>query len=460
MDLGGNMTETKQALRSLSGRRSFFRSAAVIGAGLWADEMLEALPQNVNRNSKPSELKITDLRVAVVQEKGTRWSRPIVRLDTNQGIQGYGEGYLGSSKTYTLVLKSRLLGENPCNVDRIFRKIKQFGFHARQGSGVSGVEAALWDLAGRAYGAPVYQMLGGKFRDRIRLYGEGDNSPDPKVYGASLKKRLDEGFTMLKMDLGIGLIEKVPGALTRPVGLSIADTNLTEHMFTGYEITDKGMALMCDYMVQVREILGTEVPLAADHFGHIGVNSCISLGRALQKFKLAWLEDMVPWNRVDQWKQITDAIDVPTLTGEDVYLKEGFLPLCKEHAVDMIHPDPQVAGGILEVKNIGNMAQEYGIAMNLHCAATPIGYMAAVHAAAATENFLALEAHTPEPRFWSDMVGGIEKPIVNKGFIKVPETPGLGITVNEEVLRPNCAPGFFGPTTEWDNEFSWDRLWS
>jgi L-alanine-DL-glutamate epimerase-like enolase superfamily enzyme len=436
-------------------RRTFLRSAA---AAFGAE--LEAYPQNVNRNSKPSDLKITDLRIAELREATSAWTRTIIRLDTNQGLRGYGEGYLGGSKTSALVLKSRLIGENPCNVDKVFRKIKQFGFHARQGGGVSGVEAALWDLAGKAYGAPVCQMLGGRFRDRIRLYGEGDNSNDPKVYGASLKRRMEAGMTMLKMDLGIGLIDKAPGALTRPLGLTQRDTAFTEHMFTGYEITDKGISLLSDYVAQVREIVGMEVPLAADHFGHIGVNSCIRLGKALQRFNMAWLEDMVPWHRVAQWKQITDAIDVPTLVGEDVYLKGPFEELCKAHAVDMIHPDPQVCGGILEIKRIGDMAQEYGVAMNLHCAATPIGYMAGVHAAAATENFLALEGHTPEPPYWNDLVSGIEKPIMNQGFIKVPDTPGLGVEVHEEALKPYCAGTPFAPTPEWDKEWAWDRLWS
>jgi L-alanine-DL-glutamate epimerase-like enolase superfamily enzyme len=123
----------------------------------------------------------------------------------------------GGSKNYALILKSRLLGENPCNVDKVFRKIKQFGFHARQAGGVCGVEMALWDLAGKAYNVPVYQMVGGKFRDSVRIYADATISPDPKIYAQRMKGRLEAGFTYLKMDLGIGLIEKTPGTLTRPV---------------------------------------------------------------------------------------------------------------------------------------------------------------------------------------------------------------------------------------------------
>jgi L-alanine-DL-glutamate epimerase-like enolase superfamily enzyme len=450
----------KQRREHLLDRRSILKSsAAALGGALLANAPAEAALQSVNTRSSPSELKITDLRVATIRAP---MRCPIIRLDTNQGIYGLGEVRDGASATYALMLKSRLLGENPCNVDRLFRKLKQFGGHARQGGGVSGVEMALWDLAGKAYNVPVYQMLGGKFRERIRVYADTDESHDPKVYGERLKKRMEQGFTFLKMDLGIDLVEDTPGTVSRPLGTKQKDVPLTQHMFTGAELTDKGIALMADYVAQVREILGMDIPLAADHFGHIGVNSCIRLGRALEKHSLAWLEDMIPWQYTDLWKQITDAIDVPTLTGEDIYLKESFIELCRQHAVDMIHPDLATAGGILETKKIGDAAQEYGVAMAMHFAGTPVSCMANVHCAAATENFLVLENHSVDVPWWSELVEGIEKPIVNRGYIKVPEKPGLGITLNEEVVKQHLLPGtgYFEPTTEWDKERSWDRLWS
>src|SRR6202166_4630650 len=143
-----------------SGRRSFLKGfGGALGAGFWADQTLDALPQNVNTNSQPSALKITDLRVATVSR--APMTCPLIRIDTNQGIYGLGEVRDGASKLYALILKSRILGENPCNIDKIFRKIKQFGGHSRQAGGVCAIEMALWDLAGKAYGVPVYQMLGG-----------------------------------------------------------------------------------------------------------------------------------------------------------------------------------------------------------------------------------------------------------------------------------------------------------
>ena len=442
------------------GRRSFLKGVAgAMGLSLWADNTLEALPQNVNTNSKPSELKITDMRVLVIAR--APMTCPIIRLDTNQGIYGLGEVRDGASRNYALMLKSRILGENPCNVARVFRKIKQFGGQSRQGGGVSGVEMALWDLAGKAYGVPVYQMLGGRFRDRIRCYADTTESSDPKVYGQRLKARRDEGFTWLKMDLGVDLVGDVPGAVTKPEDVSLAQGQRVEHMFTGIQITDKGAALMADYVGQVREMVGMDIPLSADHFGHIGVKSCIRLAKALEKYNMAWLEDMVPWQYTDLLKEIRNAVGLPLLTGEDIYLKEPFMELCRAHAVDIIHPDLATAGGILETKKIGDAAQELGVPMAMHFAGSPVSCMANVHCAAATQNFLVMENHSVDVPWWSDLVDGVEKPIVNKGFITVPDKPGLGVTLNEEAVKRHLLePGYFEPTPQWDVDHSNDRLWS
>jgi L-alanine-DL-glutamate epimerase-like enolase superfamily enzyme len=444
----------------MKSRRSFLRGAAgALGAGFVMEETLEALPQNVNTSSKPSDLKITDMRVLVVSR--APMTCPIIRIDTNQGIYGLGEVRDGASKTYALLLKSRILGENPCNVDKLFRKIKQFGGPSRQAGGVCGVEMALWDLAGKAYNVPVYQMLGGKFRDKIRCYADTTESDDPKVYGQRLRQRREEGFTWLKMDLGIDLVRKTPGALSYPTGENVGGNGDKEHMFTGIEITHKGAELMADFVAAVREQVGMDVPLSMDHFGHISVHSCIRLAKALEKHNPAWLEDMVPWPRTDLLKEIKEHIEVPLLTGEDIYLKEGFIELCRAHAVDIIHPDLATSGGILETKKIGDAAQEFGVPMAMHFAGSPVSCMANVHCAASTQNFLVLENHSVDVPWWNDLVDGVEKPIVNKGFITVPDKPGLGVALNEAVVKQHLGePGYFEPTPEWDRERSHDRTWS
>lgn len=443
-------------------RRNFFKSAgmATASAGIFefaSERDVEAAVENVNTRSKPSELKITDLRVAVIGN--APMTCLLIRIDTNQGISGYGEARDGGSVTYPLMLKSRLLGENPCNVDKVFRKIKQFGHHARQGGGVCAVEMACWDLAGKAYGVPVYQMLGGQFRNRVRLYADTIQDRDGAAQGRRLKERMDRGITFLKLDFGIEFIRNIPGALSVPLGQTANERTWTMHPFTGVEITDKGISLLDEYIGGVRSVIGMEVPLAADHFGHIGVNSCIKLARAMEKWNLAWMEDMVPWQFGNLLKQIADATTVPIVTGEDIYLKEDFVKLIDMGAVDAIHPDLMSSGGILETKKIGDYAMERGIPMALHFAGTPISFMANVHCAAATENFMALEHHSLDVPWWSDLV--TPPPVIEKGFAVVPESPGLGVELNPEVIKAHLREsGYFEPTPEWDKERSWDRIWS
>lgn len=445
-----------------SSRRSFLGGAAgaAVAGAFWAEDTIQAYQGNVNTASKATDLKITDLRFAHVT--GAPMRAPIIRIDTNQGISGYGEVRDGASVSYALMLKTRLIGQNPCNVDQIFRRIKQFGFHARQAGGVCGIEMALWDLAGKAYNVPAYQLLGGKFRDKIRLYCDTTESHDPKIYGERMKKRREDGFTWLKMDLGVDLVEKIPGCVTSPSGMTERAVANIPHMFTGMEITDKGIALMGDFVAQIRETVGWDIPLSADHFGHLGVNSCIRLGKGLEKYNLAWLEDMVPWTQTELWKQITNAVNIPTLTGEDIYLKEPFIELLRNHAVDIIHPDLATSGGLLETKKIGDVAMEYGHAMAMHFAGTPISFMANVHCAAATENFLVLENHSVDVPFWPNLVTGYDQPLYEKGFAAVPNKPGLGVEPNPDEIKKHLAPGtgYFEPTENWNNERSWDRLYS
>jgi L-alanine-DL-glutamate epimerase-like enolase superfamily enzyme len=460
------------------GRRSFLQKAGLGGLGLGGlslgvgfdriEDDLGFLTQKVNRNSNPSELKITDLRIAEIEKAPMRV--PIIRIDTNQGISGYGEVRDGASQRYALFLKSRILGENPTNVEKIFKQIKQFGNHGRQAGGVCGVEMALWDLAGKAYNVPVYQLLGGKYRDKVRLYTDTTGSNDPEVYAKRMKERVDKGYTFLKMDFGIEMIADKPGALIVPKGVDVlrqyspvhGSYGQTMHPFTGVQITDKGLEEIVKYVAAVREAIGYEIPMAADHFGHMGVNSCIRLGNALEKYQLAWLEDMVPWQYTQMWKEISDAIETPTLTGEDIYLKEEFKKLVDTHAVDMIQPDLASSGGILETKRIADYAEERGVPMAMHFAGSPVGLMANVHCAAASQNFVALEHHSVDVPWWEDLVTGLPKPLVKDGYVAVPEKPGLGVELNEEVVKQHLFKGekYFAPTPEWDADRSWDRLWS
>ena len=414
---------------------------------------------HVNTHSRPSQLAITDLRV--VNLAGLPFRSTLIRIDTNQGIHGLGEIRDGAPAEYALMLKSRLSGENPCDVDRLFRAIKQFGHHGRQGGGVSAVEIALMDLAGKAYGVPAYQLIGGRFRDRIRCYCDTPSHSDPEEMGRRLLARMETGYTFLKMDVGIGLCRDIPGTLSAPDGM--LDTRHVMHPFTGIQLTDKGVNVLCDYVAAIREIVGYGVPLAADHFGHINIESCIKLAQGLDRYTLAWLEDMVPWQFTDQYARLAHSCTTPICTGEDIYLKEGFKPLFESRGITVAHPDLLTAGGIMETKKIADMAADHGIAVAIHMAETPVAAMAAVHCAAAMENLLVLEIHSADNPTWDDLVDGISKPIVQDGYIPVPEGPGLGIELNAEVAKAHInptRPGYFQPTPEWDGLSAHDRLWS
>jgi L-alanine-DL-glutamate epimerase-like enolase superfamily enzyme len=454
-------------------RRSFLRDACgfsfAAAAGIAASgHDFEAIAQNANIRSQPSELKITDLRVCRVRG---HW---VVRLDTNQGLHGYGEVRDGASPTYALMLKSRIVGLNPCHVEKVFRRIKQFGGHARQAGGVVSVEMACWDLAGKAWGVPCWQMLGGQYRDRIRLYADTPFVKDPLEQARRLKRRMEQGFTFLKMDVPISLLDGIEGTLTWPKGQGInpfqqyGDSNwewtYRPHPFTGIRITEKGLDAYESYCVKVRETLGYEVPLATDHYGHFGIEDGIKLARRLDKCNFAWYEDMVPWWYTDQYVQLKNSCTTPILTGEDIYLLDGFQDLIDRKAVSIIHPDLATSGGLLETKKIGDYAMKKGVSMALHMAGGPVTMFASIHCAAATDNFLAMEHHGVDDPDYDCVIDGPAKPLIGKdGFVAVPNTPGLGIELNVDAVKRNLKnpdKEYFPPTPEWDGERSHDRQWS
>jgi len=446
--------------RSGFDRRNVLKSSlamAVAGVLGRTAEAREPAIKNVNPASSPSTLKITDMRYAVVVKPGPS-PCVLIRIDTNQGVYGLGEVRDIAGPQYALVLKSRIVGENPLNIDYLFQKIAQFGGGARQAGGVCAVEMALWDIAGKVYNIPVYQMLGGKWRDSIRIYADTTESPEPAEYGRRAKERKAMGLTWMKMDLGIDVLKGIPDTVMEPAGLDNWEQHNQPHPFLATEVTDKGIARLCEYVAAVRENIGYEMPLSMDHLGHIGVKSVIRLGKAYEKFNLEWMEDVIPWYYTDLLKEIRESSPTPILTGEDIYQFADFETLCREHAVDKIHPDLATSGGILQTHRIGDMAYRYGMPMAMHFAGTPVGCMACVHCAAATRNFLALENHSLDVPFWQDLVTGVEKPIIDKGFIKVPDTAGLGITLNDEEIKRHLKPGtgYFEPTPMWDEPQSWD----
>ncbi|MGH2347357.1 MAG: mandelate racemase/muconate lactonizing enzyme family protein, partial [Chloroflexota bacterium] len=303
----------------------------------------------VRAYGKPSDLRITDLRLAVV---ASNYDYPILRIDTSQGAYGIGEVRDAGHKEDALRFKSLLVGKDPTNLDLIFGLISRYGGPGREAGGISGIEMALWDLIGKIYGVPVYQFMGGKHRDRIRIYADTPppREPTPDGYAARARQRVESGIGFVKFDMGIEIFRKV--GLTG--GLS------------GTRLTDTGLAYFCSIVEAVRTAVGPEVPLGIDHFGPLSVGDCIRLGRALEPYSLSWLEDMLPDTDVEGLREITRAITTPTMNGEGLYLLDGFRPLIDRRAVRIVQPDLATAGGIRETKRIADYAARQNIDTVLH----------------------------------------------------------------------------------------------
>ena len=429
----------------------------------------ESILDQVNTHSRPSELKITDMRLAVVC---SNYDYPILKIDTNQGLYGIGEVRDAGHAENALQFKSMLLGQNPCNVDSIFHAIKRFGNWGREGVGVSGIELALWDLVGKAYGVPCYQLLGGKYREKIRIYADTPQPTDltPEGYAKRVLARIAMGLTFVKFDVGPHLLDNYPdGFIGQPTKHELRVPWGPRAPGTGpvVRITDKGIARMVEVVAAVREAVGWETSLCIDHFGHgmMTVKEVIRLGKALEPYGLAWMEDPVPWGDVDAHKAVTDAVGVPTAAGEELYLWDGFRPFIEQRAIDIIHPDLLTSGGMAETKRIADYAERYGIPTALHFAGSPIAFMANLHTAAAISSFVALEHHGLDLPFWRDLVTGLPENYLEDGYVAVPEAPGLGVDLNLEGIRENLRPpsGLFEPTDEWNTPklgfWQPDRRW-
>lgn len=418
-------------------RRKIMKRAAGAGAfaGLFQASQTkvdaQALQRPVNTNSSPSDLKITDMRALTI---AANYDYPIIRIDTNQGVYGLGEVRDAGGKDNALIFKGMLLGKNPMQAGQILNSFRSFSNHGRAGGGYSAIDFALNDIRGKVQGVPLWKLLGEKKRDRVRIYCDTTESADIKVYEKRLRARQALGFTFFKMDLQMNLVSKKDGA------------------WANNTLTDKGIAYLCEFLAMARAVIGKDTPLACDHFGNLNIENAIRLAKAFEPYHLAWAEDIIPWTNWRGLKQIHDATETPLLTGEDIFgLRGGFDSLIDSKAVDAIHPDPGTSGGAIETKRIADAANQAKMPVAIHMAGGPVNSIASAHVAATMDNFLAMENHAVDMPWWQDLVTG-EKPIIDKGYIKVPDAPGIGVELNEEVVKKHLRePGYFAPTPEFNN---------
>lgn len=393
-------------------------------------------------------MKITDLRCAVIGNS------PIVRLTTDVGIDGYGE--IESSKPYMRpvveMYKEFLVGQDPTDVERCMQLIRRFAGFKPWGSAVSAIEYALWDLAGKAAGVPVYKLLGGKVRDKVRVYNGGFRPPltgyQPEDYAAhmQLMKDAPQGFTLIKEGLAFHspMPREIPGFFygeqrTRP-----------NHPYRGL-MTERGLNHVIACVVAMKEVLGDEIGLALDLGPGFVVPDAIRLARALEPFNIAWLEDMltgdyVPWVNADQYREVTRATSTPIHTGEQIYLRHNIRDLIEKQAVRVIGPDPSDVGGMAELKWIAEYADMHGILMAPHGVLDGLFGLAAHVQVGATlpDNFIAFEYPIGKPDWWYSIVRGLPEQIVVDGFIDVWDAPGLGIEFDVAEASKYLASGDSG----------------
>ena len=387
-------------------------------------------------------MKIIDLKCAVIGQY------PVARIVTDAGISGYGQAeyYKPFLKPLVLRLKDLIVGEDPTDVERVMRKIRQRGAFKPFGAAVSVVEHALWDLAGKAAGVAVHKLLGGKVRDRVRVYNGAVRRPmtgyTPEAYAENCRHMLAaaEGFTIVKQGVGYHSEMKraVPGFTYGEVEAAHVQGGAIDRGL----ITERGMKLMIDCVAAMKDVLGDRVGLALDCGPGWTVPDAIRFARAVEPFNLMWLEDLitgdyVPYVNADVYREVTRATSTPIHTGEQIYLRQNFKPLIESHAVNIIGPDPGDVGGIAELKWIAEYADLHGILVAPHGTANGLLGLAALVQMSATlpQNYIAFEYPVANPAWWKDIVEGLPDPIVKDGMITVWDRPGMGVDLIPERAR-------------------------
>ncbi|NND05347.1 MAG: mandelate racemase/muconate lactonizing enzyme family protein [Saprospiraceae bacterium] len=391
-------------------------------------------------------MKITDLKCAILG------GSPVVRIVTDAGIDGYGqaESYKPYLKPYVLFYKDYIIGEDPTDVARIMLKIRRMGSFKPWGAAVSAIEFALWDIAGKAAGVPVYKLLGGKIRDHVRCYNGAvkvaRNGTDPKDYiewGENIRK-LEQGFTIVKQAIGFHAHydRSVPNFTYNNTTPSASPKSRGRRG----PMTEHGLNVIVERVAAMKEGLGADIGLALDCGPGMLLSDAIRLANVLEPFNLMWCEDMLtgdytPYVMADDYIELTRSTTTPIHTGEQLYLRENCRELIEKHAVRILGPDPADVGGIAEMKWIAEHADLHSIQIAPHGVFDGlIGLAAHVQVGAAMpENYIAFEYPAPAEKWWYEIIDGLPDPIVKDGLIPVLENPGLGVTFRVKEARQYLA---------------------
>ena len=377
-------------------------------------------------------MKITDLKCAVIG------GYPVVRITTDAGIDGYGqaESYKPFLKPHVLFYKDLIVGADPTNVEGVMMRIKRMGSFKPWGSAVSAIEVALWDIAGKAAGLPIYKLLGGKVRDKVRVYNGAVRFPmpnqSPEAYAENVLKMAEapEGFSIIKQAISFhsAMMYEVPDYFYGEVH------TVGRHPNRGL-MTPQGFKHTMACIDAMKRVLGDRIGLALDCGPGLVASDAVRLARACEDYHLMWLEDMVtgdytPYTLASIYRDITSKTTTPIHTGEQVYLRQHFKELIETQAVNVIGPDPLDVGGMAELKWITEYADLHGILMAPHGTGDGIFGLAALVQVCATlpGNFIAFEYPVARPEWWYDIVDGLPDVIVKNSEIDVWDRPGLGVT--------------------------------
>lgn len=376
-------------------------------------------------------MKITDVQACVIGKQephsgGSVWT--FVRVYTDEGIVGTGEcnsggpGYSGfANKEAILAMKPLLIGQDPFNINMLYEKMRRGGRYGGSSNApiifaITGIENALYDIVGKALNVPAYKLLGGKFRDEIRLYADCHAGEDesPQAYAEKALEVIEEGFGAVKFDVdstGVGKLDAY-----------------------NWTVGAKEMSHIISLIEGVREAIGYEIDFAIDCHGQFDVPSAITLAKAIEHVRLMWLEEPVPAENVAALAQVKASSSTVICSGENQYTRFEFVELFQAKAVDVIMPDLAKAGGMAEGKRIAELADTYYIPIAPHNVSSPHGMMASAHVMASVPNFLFLEFHARDIPWWNELCIG-DHPFVQNGVMKVSERPGIGVELNDDFAK-------------------------
>lgn len=403
-------------------RRRSFLSGSVSGIGAYTATAEDARAPGTSRVPK---LKITDVKAARLRQMGNSF----VRVYTDQGITGTGEmvNEVGSPEIINQFFREGLVGRDPLAIERIYtdfwNRVFERGLGGPWLTAVSGIDVALWDIAGKALGVPIYRLFGGPVRSKVAVYFHHAPHLDPPERAAEMVRRTGVRAFKTTIDRVTGTVSKLP--------------KLDPEAPFGWELTSRQLDEVVEFMQALRKAVGPDIEIALECHTKYSTESAIQLARVVEPFRPMWLEEPIPSDNPDAMALIRRSSRVPIACGENVYTRYGFRPFLEKQAVSVIQPDMLKCGGLLETRKIAAMAEVYGIPIAPHGTATPLGKMAMSHICATVPNFKIQE--------WANWERGeqIADPVEYRdGFVFLPEKPGIGIELIHDVVNERMMPGY------------------